>query len=117
MVAQSGTSCIPLGHPGGAHNPRSHPGTPRAAPEPPRYGMTWIETDPEDEDTAALLASQADPNTGRTDRILAVHGPKGEGLRAHLALYRSAMRPTRGLRSRDRELLALVVSLENGCHY
>ena len=79
--------------------------------------MTWIETPPEDPATADLLASEADPNTGRTDRILAVHGPKGEGLRAHLALYRSAMRPTAGLRSREREMLALVVSRTNGCHY
>jgi hypothetical protein len=39
------------------------------------------------------------------------------GLAAHDGVYRSAMAGTRGLRKVERELIALVVSLENECHY
>jgi alkylhydroperoxidase family enzyme len=36
---------------------------------------------------------------------------------AHDALYRSAMRGTATLRKADRELIAMVVSAANDCHY
>jgi alkylhydroperoxidase family enzyme len=38
-------------------------------------------------------------------------------LGAHLGLYTSAMAGTATLRKVERELVALVVSLENHCHY
>ncbi len=82
--------------------------------------MAWIRTlraadaDPE---LAGLLAAHADRRTGEVDGILAVHTLGTEGLRAHLALYASAMRGTPGLPKVDRELVALVVSRLNGCHY
>jgi alkylhydroperoxidase family enzyme len=82
--------------------------------------MAWIRTDfdPAAEPRlAARLAAHADPATGRVDHILKVHALKPESLVAHLALYLSAMRGTPGLSGRDRELIALVVSSLNGCHY
>jgi len=36
---------------------------------------------------------------------------------AHLQLYETVMRGTAGLRKVDRELVALVVSARNACHY
>ena len=39
------------------------------------------------------------------------------GMAAHLGLYESAMAGTATLRKVEREIIALVVSLENDCHY
>lgn len=82
--------------------------------------MAWVPApNPEDceGELASLLAANADPVTGRVDEILRVHGLDPEGLAAHLAVYRSAMRGTPGLRKVDRELVAFVVSRLNGCGY
>ena len=48
---------------------------------------------------------------------MAVHSLNPRGLAAHDALYRSAMAGTGSLRKVERELIALVVSRENDCHY
>ena len=80
----------------------------------------WIRmlgSDEADGPLAELYAQIADPTTGRMDHILQVHGLSPEGLAAHLALYKAAMRGTPTLRKVDRELLAFVVSTINGCHY
>jgi alkylhydroperoxidase family enzyme len=82
--------------------------------------MSWIRTLPEGEwkdALAPLRRSVADPRSGRVDAIMAVHSLNPRGLAAHDALYRSAMTGTPTLRKVDRELVALVVSLENRCHY
>lgn len=82
--------------------------------------MAWIETVPDDEwrgELAALYARVVDPTHGRVDHIMAVHSLNPTGLAAHDALYRSAMTGTASLRKIERELIALVVSLENECHY
>ena len=82
--------------------------------------MAWIRTlsaAEADPHLARLLAAHADRRTGEVDEILSVHTLAAEGLRAHLAVYTSAMRGTEGLPKVDRELVALVVSLLNGCHY
>ena len=84
--------------------------------------MTWIRTVPdddwaEDDDLADLYGRVVDPTFGRVDRIMAVHSLNPAGLAAHDGLYRSAMSGTATLRKVERELVALVVSLENQCHY
>lgn len=82
--------------------------------------MAWIATidDGDAEGALADLYAQAmDPEAGRVDHILAVHGLHPPGLAAHLAVYRSAMAGTRGLRKVDRELIAYTVSMLNSCHY
>ncbi|MEO0480532.1 MAG: carboxymuconolactone decarboxylase family protein [Planctomycetota bacterium] len=58
-----------------------------------------------------------DPESGRVDEILRIHSLHLEGLKAHVALYRSAMAGTKGLRKVDRELIALRVSQLNRCRY
>ncbi len=82
--------------------------------------MAWIDTLDESEAgeaLARLYATAADPATGRVDNILKIHSLHPAGLDAHLALYRALMRGTDGLPKVDREMIALVVSAENGCHY
>lgn len=83
-------------------------------------GYAWIQTlEPEAWPAASAehLESCRDPHTGQVDHVLGVHAAHPAGLAAHLAVYRAAMTPTAGLSGADRELLAVVVSRENGCHY
>ena len=82
--------------------------------------MAWIETTPSDDADdvlRALYREVADPETGDVDNILAIHSLNPDGLGAHLALYRTVMRGTRTLPKVDREMIAVVVSIENACHY
>ncbi len=66
---------------------------------------------------AALFRDNRDPHTGELDEILRVHSLGPDGLGGHLAVYGSVMRGTPGLAAVDREMIALVVSLLNACHY
>ena len=82
--------------------------------------MAWIRVPSEeeaDDRLRELYRSMADPQTGRIDNVLAVHGLNPEGMKAHWALYRAAMSGTKGLRKVEREMIAVVVSDLNGCHY
>ena len=82
--------------------------------------MAWIETVKENEwtgDLADLYPDVADRDTNRVDNIMQIHSLNPRGMAAHDALYRSAMRGTATLRKVDRELIAMVVSDANDCHY
>ena len=82
--------------------------------------MAWIEIVPDDEwegPLADLYPQVVDRTHGQVDHIMAVHSLNPTGLAAHDGLYRSAMSGTKTLRKAERELVALVVSLENHCHY
>jgi len=82
--------------------------------------MAWIKTIDEGEaegPLAELYRSALDPRSGRLDNVLKIHGLHPRGLEAHLALYRAAMRPDSELRSSEREMIAVVVSTLNACHY
>lgn len=82
--------------------------------------MAWIRTIGEDDagvELSELYARVVDPESGRVDNVLSIHSLAPEGLRAHWALYRSAMRGSKGLRKVERELIAVVVSAANDCHY
>ncbi len=82
--------------------------------------MSWIDEieDGEANDELRRLFDQArDPETGRLDNIMRVHSLHPRGLKAHLELYDAAMRGTKTLRKVDREMIALVASGLNGCHY
>ena len=60
-----------------------------------------------------------EPDTGTVDEVLKIHGLRPETLDAHLRLYKSAMRPhdLGGLSGRERELIAVAVSIANDCRY
>lgn len=82
--------------------------------------MTWIRTIPDDKaegELGALYSRVVDPKSGKVDHILAAHSLHPRGLAAHFELYSAVMSGTRGLRKVDRELIALVVSSLNECHY
>ena len=64
-----------------------------------------------------IRSQVVDPETGKVDNILNVHSIDAGSLRAHLNLYLQAMRGTSTLPKADREMIALVVSKLNGCHY
>ncbi len=82
--------------------------------------MAWIEMIDEDQwggQLSDLRRKVVDPATGQVDNIMAVHSLDPGSMTAHLGLYRQAMRGTKGLPKVDREMIALVVSQTNGCHY
>ena len=64
-----------------------------------------------------LYEGVIDPEYGRVDTILRIHSLHPEGLRTHYELYREVMTGTPTLRKVDREMIALVVSVINECHY
>ncbi len=84
----------------------------------------WIEIVPDEEWTAdpeqplaEMYDQVVDGTYGKVDHIMAIHSLNPRGLAAHNGLYGSAMAGTATLRKVERELIALVVSLENDCHY
>ncbi|HZA27617.1 MAG TPA: carboxymuconolactone decarboxylase family protein [Actinomycetota bacterium] len=82
--------------------------------------MAWIRTIDEksaDERLAELYERMVDPAYGRVDNIMQIHSLHPEGMQTHWDLYRSVMAGTPTLPKVDRELVALVVSLVNDCHY
>ena len=82
--------------------------------------MSWIPVVPETEaegQLAKLYEQSRDPATGELDNILTIHSLHPSGLAAHLGLYRSVMTSSRTLRKVERELIAVVVSQINQCHY
>lgn len=70
-----------------------------------------------DGELAELRPEVVDPAYGRVDNIMAIHSLDAGSLRAHLQLYRQAMKGTATLRKVDREMIALTVSTINECHY
>ena len=82
--------------------------------------MPWIETLHEDDwegDLVPLEDEVTDPVTGRVDWIMRIHSLDAGSLNAHNVLYRQAMKGTATLRKVEREMIALVVSGVNECHY
>jgi len=69
------------------------------------------------EELRPLFDAARDPVTGKLDEIMRVHSLHPAGLAAHMSLYEAVMRGTSGLRKVDREMIALVVSGINECHY
>lgn len=82
--------------------------------------MPWIEAPHEDDWTgrlADLREEVVDPEHDRVDWIMRIHALDAGSLEAHQTLYRQAMGGTRSLRKVEREMIALVVSQLNECHY
>jgi alkylhydroperoxidase family enzyme len=82
--------------------------------------MAWIETVPDGEgeaELAALYERSRDPENGKVDNIMSIHSLHPGGLATHFELYREVMTGTATLRKVDREMIALVVSAANDCHY
>jgi alkylhydroperoxidase family enzyme len=81
--------------------------------------MAWIRMIPEDAaegDLAELYERYREPHGG-VDNVLRVHSLCPRSLEAHYDLYRAVMTGTRELRRVKREMIAVVVSALNRCHY
>ncbi|MGH3442699.1 MAG: hypothetical protein ACRDUY_11785 [Nitriliruptorales bacterium] len=83
--------------------------------------MAWIEVASDEEwgggELAELHPKVVDRSYDRVDHIMQIHSLDPGSLRAHHDLYAQAMRGTASFRKVDRELIALVVSQLNDCHY
>jgi alkylhydroperoxidase family enzyme len=81
--------------------------------------LAWIgEISPGDAEgqLASLYERMAEPD-GSVDHILRVHGVHPASLEAHYELYVRAMKGPSPLTRRRREMIAVVVSALNECHY
>ena len=81
--------------------------------------MAWIsEILPHeaDDDLAELYKRVAEPD-GSVDHILRIHGIHPRALRDHFELYVTAMKRRSPLTRARREMIAVVVSAINECHY
>jgi alkylhydroperoxidase family enzyme len=58
-----------------------------------------------------------DPETGEVDHILRIHGLHPATLHAHYVLYKTVMYGKSKIRRPEREMIAIVVSALNECHY
>ena len=82
--------------------------------------MSFIPMVPEEEAEgrlAELYDATRDPETGRVDHVIAIHSLHPEGLASHQHLYEEVLKSTKSFRKVDREIVAVVVSKLNGCHY
>ena len=82
--------------------------------------MAWIRSIDEEQaegELRRLYERYRDPHSGRMDRIGTIHSLHPDGLTTHFELYGAVMRSTRTLPKVDRELVAVVVSQINECHY
>ncbi len=81
--------------------------------------MAWIrEILPQDADgdLAEIYDRVAEPD-GSVDHILRIHGLHPKLLVDHFELYITAMKRRSPLSRVQREMIAVVVSALNGCHY
>lgn len=81
--------------------------------------MAWIATIPEDE-ARGLLAevyATAARRAGRVFNILKVQSLNAEALQSSIQMYLALMHGPSSLTRAQREMLAVVVSSANECHY
>lgn len=81
--------------------------------------MTWIKTISPAEASGDLLEQyhRMHDRSGNVANILQVHSLNPAALRAHFDLYRTLMFARSELSRAQREMVAVVVSKTNGCHY
>ena len=66
---------------------------------------------------ADLYERNRDPRHDAVDNILRIHGYNPPSLEGHLALYKALMFGRSELSRKQREMIAVVVSEANECHY
>ena len=81
--------------------------------------MAWIKVIPEDEAVGKLkkvYEALTDP-WGGVDNILKIHSLNVRSLETHYQFYKTLMRGRSDLSRAQREMIAVVVSAINRCHY
>ena len=81
--------------------------------------MAWIAVVNETEADEELRRAYAEiaAARGRVANILKVQSVHPEAMTAHLALYRELMFGRSDLSRKEREMIAVAVSVVNRCHY
>jgi len=81
--------------------------------------VPWIRDIPYAEADAPLkkLYDRYRNADGTLDHIVTIHGVWPESLRAHFALYTTALHSKGGLPRAEREMVGIVVSAVNRCRY
>ena len=82
--------------------------------------MAYISYEPEKETARQaqnLLELYRDPKTGGMANILRIHAKNPGALRAHFDLYSTLMFARSALTRMQREMIGVVVSTANACHY
>lgn len=81
--------------------------------------MAWIQIIDTSEATGELkeVYRQLTHKRGKMSNIMSVQSLNPAAMKAHLDLYLSVMFRNRGLRREQREMIGVVVSLENKCAY
>jgi alkylhydroperoxidase family enzyme len=91
-----------------------------ASDGPNRSRPAWIKVIPEGEadgELAALYDELRSPQTERVDHVMAIHSLHPQSMRDHQQLYRTLMYGAGGLTRPEREMIGVVVSAMNRCHY
>ena len=81
--------------------------------------MAWIRVIDEDDaegSLAELYRRYREPDGG-VDNILKIHSLSPRSMKAHFDLYAQLMRGRSELSKAQREMIAVVVSAINQCHY
>ncbi len=81
--------------------------------------MPWISVIEEEQATGELaqLYEEMKEPWGGVDNILKIQSLNPAALRRHFEFYKTLMRGPSGLSRVQREMLAVVVSAANHCHY
>lgn len=81
--------------------------------------MSWVKmiSEEEAEGELAQLYSQLIEPWGGVDNIFKIHGQHPALIAAHLQLYRTVMYGKSPLKRPQREMIGVVVSAINQCHY
>ncbi len=81
--------------------------------------MAWIKTISESEAVGRLkeIYSKLIEPWGGVDNIMKIHSLNVPSLNAHFELYKTLMRGRSDLTRVQREMIAVVVSTANRCHY
>ena len=81
--------------------------------------MTWIPIIKEDKADPQLKNwfNKLRQPWGGVDNIMKIHSLNVNTLKGHYELYLSAMKGTKDLSYKQREMIAVVVSIVNHCHY
>ena len=80
--------------------------------------LPWISWIPEDEAEGRLVELYASyAGEEGLDHILKIHSLNPPSMEGHMRYYAHLMRGPSGLSRAEREMIAVVVSVENGCRY
>ena len=82
--------------------------------------MAYIDYVPDDDSTPVPLRRLYDRYReldGTVDNIVKIHGPNPPSMEGHVRYYHTIMRGASPLTRAQREMIAVVVSVANDCHY